>query len=140
VPLDEIDTAAVGDAARRAHIYDFVTQELPDGWETVVGERGVKLSGGQRRRVSIARALYHRPSVLVLDETASALDQATEASVMEAIYELDDNHTILVIAHRLSTVRRADNIVMLEQGRKIGEGTYDTLAHEHAEFREMALS
>ena len=140
VPPDEIDRAAVRDAARRAHIHDFVTQELPDGWETIVGERGVKLSGGQRQRVSIARALYHRPSVLVFDEATSALDQATEASVMEAIYELDDNHTILVIAHRLSTVEKADNIIMLEQGRKVGEGTYDQLAHEHAKFREMAFS
>jgi ATP-binding cassette subfamily C protein len=78
--------------------------------------------------------------VLVFDEATSALDQATEASVMEAIYELDDDHTILMIAHRLSTVQRADNIIMLEQGRKVGEGTYDELAHEHAKFREMALS
>ena len=140
VPPDEIDRAAVEAAARRAHIYEFVTRELPDRWETIVGERGVKLSGGQRQRISIARALYHRPSVLVFDEATSALDQATEASVMEAIYELDDDHTILVIAHRLSTVQRADNIIMLEQGRKVGEGTYDALVHEHAKFREMALS
>ena len=137
---EEIDMDAVKDAARRAHIYDFVAHELPDRWETVVGERGVKLSGGQRQRISIARALYHRPSVLVFDEATSALDQATEASVMEAIYELEGRHTILVIAHRLSTVQRADNIIMLEQGRKVGEGTYDELAHEHAKFREMALS
>lgn len=140
VPEGEIDQAAVEDAARRAHIYDFVTRELPDQWETVVGERGVKLSGGQRQRISIARGLYHRPGVLVFDEATSALDQATEASVMQAIYELDDDHTILVIAHRLSTVQRADNIIMLEQGRKVGEGTYEEFAHEHAKFREMALS
>jgi len=140
VPEAEIDMEAVREAARRAHIYEFVMRELPNRWETIVGERGVKLSGGQRQRVSIARALYHRPSVLVFDEATSALDQATEASVMEAIYELDDNHTILVIAHRLSTVEKADNIIMLEQGRKVGEGTYDQLAHEHAKFREMAFS
>jgi ATP-binding cassette subfamily C protein len=140
VPEAEIDMEAVREAARRAHIYEFVMRELPNRWETIVGERGVKLSGGQRQRVSIARALYHRPSVLVFDEATSALDQATEASVMQAIYELDDNHTILVIAHRLSTVEKADNIIMLEQGRKVGEGTYDQLAHEHAKFREMAFS
>lgn len=140
VPEDEIDRAAVEEAARRAHIHDFVTQELPHQWETVVGERGVKLSGGQRQRISIARALYHRPGVLVFDEATSALDQATERKVMQAIYGLDDDHTILMIAHRLSTVQRADNIIMLEQGRKVGEGTYDELAHEHAKFREMALS
>ena len=129
VPEEEIDMTAVRDAARRAHIYEFVTHELPNRWETIVGERGVKLSGGQRQRISIARALYHRPGVFVFDEATSALDQATEKSVMGAIYELDDDHTILVIAHRLSTVQRADNIIMLEQGRKVGEGTYDALAH-----------
>ena len=137
---DEIDLDRVRDAARRAHIVDFVEDELPDQWETVVGERGVKLSGGQRQRIGIARALYHGPSVLVFDEATSALDQSTEASVMKAIYELEERHTILLIAHRLSTVQRADNILMLEQGRKVGEGTYDELIETHAKFRSMALS
>jgi ATP-binding cassette subfamily C protein len=140
VPDEEIDRDAVRDAARRAHIYDFIAGELPDRWQTVVGERGVKLSGGQRQRIGIARALYHRPSVLVFDEATSALDQATEASVMEAIYALEGYHTILVIAHRLSTVKRADNIVMLERGREVGEGTYDELTQQHSKFRSMALS
>lgn len=140
VPPDEIDMRAVRDAARRAHIYDFVEEELPEGWETVVGERGVKLSGGQRQRIGIARALYHGPSVLVFDEATSALDQSTEASVMEAIYGLEERHTILLIAHRLSTVQRADNIMMLEQGRKVGQGTYDQLMNEHAKFQSMAIS
>ncbi len=140
VPEEEIDMEAVRDAARRAHIGDFVEEECPQRWNTIVGERGVKLSGGQRQRIGIARALYHRPSVLVFDEATSALDQATEASVMKAIYALEDNHTILMIAHRLSTVRRADTIVMLERGRKVGEGTYDELAHRHAKFQSMALS
>jgi ATP-binding cassette subfamily C protein len=140
VKEEDIDMEAVRDAARRAHIYDFVEKELPDRWNTVVGERGVKLSGGQRQRIGIARALYHHPSILVFDEATSALDQSTEARVMEAIYELDDNHTIIMIAHRLSTVRRADNIVMLERGRKVGEGTYDELAQRHPKFQSMALS
>ena len=140
VPEENIDRDAVRDAARRAHIHDFITGELPNRWQTVVGERGVKLSGGQRQRIGIARALYHRPSVLVFDEATSALDQATEASVMEAIYALEGYHTILVIAHRLSTVKRADNIVMLERGRKVGEGTYDELTQQHSKFRSMALS
>lgn len=140
VPPDEIDMRAVRDAARRAHIYDFVEEELPEGWKTVVGERGVKLSGGQRQRIGIARALYHGPSVLVFDEATSALDQSTEASVMEAIYGLEERHTILLIAHRLSTVQRADNIMMLEQGRKVGQGTYDQLMNEHAKFQSMAIS
>ncbi len=140
VPEDDIDMEAVRDAARRAHIYDFITSKLPDQWQTVVGERGVKLSGGQRQRIGIARALYQRPSVLVFDEATSALDQATEAGVMEAIYELEGNHTMLMIAHRLSTVKRADNIVMLENGRKVGEGTYEKLKQKHSKFRAMALS
>lgn len=139
-PEDEIDMEVVKDAARRAHIYEFVDEELPNQWQTVVGERGVKLSGGQRQRIGIARALYHNPSVLVFDEATSALDQSTEASVMEAIYELEGDHTILMIAHRLSTVRRADKIVMLEDGRKVGEGTYEELEHKHSKFRSMALS
>ncbi len=140
VSPDEIDMESVREAARRAHIYDFVEGELPETWQTVVGERGVKLSGGQRQRIGIARALYHNPSVLVFDEATSALDQFTEKSVMEAIYELEGEHTILLIAHRLSTVQRADNVFMLEDGRKVEEGTYDELMNEHAKFRSMALS
>ncbi|MFP4229283.1 MAG: ABC transporter ATP-binding protein, partial [Salinivenus sp.] len=137
---EDIDLDAVKEAARRAHIYDFVEKELPETWETMVGEEGIKLSGGQRQRVGIARALYHNPSVLVFDEATSALDQSTEASVMEAIYDLEERHTILLIAHRLSTVQRADNIFMLEQGEKVGEGTYDELMEGHPKFRSMALS
>ena len=137
VPEDEIDMDAVQDAARRAHIFDFIDGELPNKWDTLVGERGVKLSGGQQQRIGIARALYHNPSVLVFDEATSALDQATEASVMEAIYELEGDHTMIMIAHRLSTVKRADNIVLLEHGYKIGEGTYEELKTENAAFIQM---
>lgn len=140
VPEDEIDMDVVKDVARRAHIYAFVKNELPERWSTTVGERGVKLSGGQRQRIGIARALYHDPSVLVFDEATSALDQATEARVMDAIYDLEGNHTMLMIAHRLSTVQRADKIIMLENGKKVGEGTYEKLSQEHSEFRTMALS
>jgi ATP-binding cassette subfamily C protein len=140
VPEVEIDMEAVKDSAHRAHIYGFVDGELPEKWNTVVGERGVKLSGGQRQRIGIARALYHNPSVLVFDEATSALDQKTEASVMEAIYGLEGDHTILTIAHRLSTVKRADKIVMLESGKKVGEGTYEELKRKNSKFRSMSLS
>ena len=140
VAEEEIDMAAVRDAARRAHICDFIENELPDQWLTVVGERGVKLSGGQRQRIGIARALYRNPSVLVFDEATSALDNATETSVMEAIYGLEGEHTILMIAHRLSTVERADKIIMLERGAKVGSGTYEHLATKHKMFRSIALS
>jgi ATP-binding cassette subfamily C protein len=139
IPEKEIDIKSVRDAARRAHIYDFVTSELSDQWQTVVGERGVRLSGGQRQRIGIARALYHRPPVLVFDEATSALDQVTEQSVMEAVYELNNDHTMLIIAHRLSTVRRADRIIMLEKGEKIGMGTYEQLSSEHSAFGSLAV-
>jgi ABC-type multidrug transport system fused ATPase/permease subunit len=140
VAEDQIDMEAVREAARRAHIFNHIEQDLPDRWETVVGEQGVKLSGGQRQRIGIARALYHGPSVLVFDEATSALDQSTEAGVMEAIYDLEGEQTILIISHRLSTVQRADTIFMLEEGRKVGEGSYDELLEEHSKFRSMALS
>ena len=140
VPEGEIDMESVRDAARRAHIVDFVDNELPNQWDTIVGERGVKLSGGQQQRIGIARALYHNPSVLVFDEATSALDQATEASVMEAIYELESEHTMIMIAHRLSTVKRADNIVMLERGQKVGEGKYENLMDQNVKFKTMVFS
>lgn len=139
VSEDSINMDAVKDAAQSAHIFEFIEEDLPGRWETDVGERGVKLSGGQRQRIGIARALYHRPPVLVFDEATSALDQATEASVMEAIYSLEDNHTILMIAHRLSTVKRADNIIMLENGNKNAEGKYSKL-QKNSKFKEMAIS
>ena len=140
VPKSNIDIELVKDAARRARIFDFIDSELPKKWETKVGERGVKLSGGQQQRIGIARALYHEPSVIVFDEATSALDQATEASVMKAIYDLEGEHTVIMIAHRLSTVKRADNIVMLESGKKIGEGTYKELSQKHSQFKSMAFS
>ena len=141
IPEEKIDMTAVRDAARRAHIHDFITDELPEEWQTVVGERGVKLSGGQRQRIGIARALYHEPSVLVFDEATSALDQATEASVMDAIYDLGGSRkTIMMIAHRLSTVRRADSIIMLEDGCKVGEGEYEKIRERNKKFMNMSMS
>jgi ABC-type multidrug transport system fused ATPase/permease subunit len=96
---------------------------LPKGLETVVGERGVKLSGGQRQRIGIARALYHDPAVLVLDEATSALDTATEEGVMNAVTALRGSKTILIVAHRLSTVENCDRLYRLEKGRVVAEGT-----------------
>ena len=119
-----MDLARVQSAARRAQIAEFV-EGLAEGYDTSVGERGVRLSGGQRQRIGIARALYKQASVLVLDEATSALDNATERSVMDAIDELDRNLTILIIAHRLTTVRRCDAIVELASGRVAAEGSYD---------------
>jgi ABC-type multidrug transport system fused ATPase/permease subunit len=104
----------------------------------VVGERGVRLSGGQRQRVGIARALYHDPAVLVLDEATSALDTITETAVMEAIHTLSHKKTIVVIAHRISTVQECDNIYLMDNGRVIDQGPYDELWSKNQRFRSMA--
>lgn len=137
VPEDAIDDDAVFRAATWAQIHDFIST-LPNGYGTEVGERGVRLSGGQRQRIGIARALYHDPDVLVLDEATSSLDGATEAAVMEMIHNLGRKKTLILIAHRLSTVRACDVVYVLRQGRFIGSGTLDELAERNNDFRAMA--
>lgn len=134
----EIDLAAVERAARIANLHTFVTQESDKGYSTVVGERGVRLSGGQRQRIGIARALYHDPEVLILDEATSALDNITEQAVMEAVHNLGQRKTIIIIAHRLSTVRRCDRIFVLEQGRVVESGTFESLVKHNSRFRSMS--
>lgn len=126
---DKIDEAAVGRALKAAQLEDFV-ESLQDGVETVVGERGVRLSGGQRQRIGIARALYHDPAVLVLDEATSALDAATELGVMQSVLALQSEKTILIVAHRLSTVARCDWLYRLEHGRVVEEGAPSTILPE----------
>lgn len=138
LPHEEIDHAAVERAARIANLHDFVLANLPEGYETAVGERGVRLSGGQRQRIGIARALYHDPDVLILDEATSALDNLTERAVMDAVHNLGGNKTVVMIAHRLSTVQTCDKIVMLRNGRIVAEGSYEALMETSDEFREMA--
>jgi ABC-type multidrug transport system fused ATPase/permease subunit len=124
VPADAIDRERVTDAARKAQLDEFVAA-LPEGYDTHVGERGVRLSGGQRQRLGIARAIYKEASVLVLDEATSALDDTTEAAVMQALDQLgDEGRTIVLIAHRLSTVSRADIVVRLDNGRLAELGSY----------------
>jgi len=125
VPPDTIDLDRVQQVARQAHISDFI-ESSPEGYQAYVGERGIRLSGGQRQRIGIARALYKKASVLVFDEATSALDSATEQSVMEAIEGLSSDLTILLIAHRLTTVRRCDTIVELKDGRVV-QDTYEQL-------------
>lgn len=114
------------DAAKRAHAHDFISS-LPNGYDTLVGERGIKLSGGQRQRVAIARAMLKRSPVLVLDEATSALDSESEKYIQESLWELMQGKTSVVIAHRLSTIQRLDRIIVLDEGRIIEEGTHAQL-------------
>ena len=119
----KVDLERVREACRRAELHSFISS-LPGGYETIVGERGVRLSGGQRQRVGLARALYKRASVLILDEATSALDDATEASVIDAVHRLGADYTVLMIAHRVTTLQRCDMIYRLEQGRVAKQGTF----------------
>lgn len=139
VPPNAIDMAAVERAARTAKLHDFVEAELPKKYLTDVGERGVRLSGGQRQRIGIARALYNDPSVLIFDEATSALDNLTERALMDAVHNLAKAKTIIMIAHRLSTVQHCDRIFLLEHGRCTAVGTYDELVQTNHAFRELAL-
>lgn len=136
VPRAAIDCARVRLAARQAQIADFIEAQ-PDGYDASVGERGVRLSGGQRQRIGIARALYKQASVLVFDEATSALDNATEQSVMNAIEGLNRDLTILIIAHRLTTVRHLDTIIELDGGRVVSQGSYAYLVERSPSFRNM---
>ena len=120
----EIDEVAIVEALKSAQLEEFVAS-LPEGLDTVVGERGVRLSGGQRQRIGIARALYHRPSVLILDEATSSLDTETEHGVMQAVQALQGDKTVIIVAHRLSTVEYCDRLYRLDAGRIVDEGTFD---------------
>jgi ABC-type multidrug transport system fused ATPase/permease subunit len=135
-----MDQRAVERAAKIANLHDFVVQDMPQGYGTMVGERGVRLSGGQRQRIGIARALYHNPSVLVLDEATSALDNLTEQAVMEAVHNLSHSITIILIAHRLTTVRECDQIFLLEKGIVKSKGTFKQLVEKSDQFKAMALN
>jgi ABC-type multidrug transport system fused ATPase/permease subunit len=130
LPNEQIDDAAVQRAIRAAQLEEFVAS-LPDGVETLVGERGIRLSGGQRQRIGIARALYHDPAVLVLDEATSSLDTATEHDVMQAVTALQSSKTVLIVAHRLSTVEHCDRLYRLEYGRVVAEGSLNPMLQSH---------
>ena len=137
VPPGEIDMVKVRESARQAQISSFI-ESLRNEYDELVGERGVRLSGGQRQRIGIARALYRDASVLIFDEATSALDNSTEQAVMESITSLNRDLTILLIAHRLTTVRTCDTIVELEKGRIVALGPYDELLRISPAFRKMA--
>jgi ABC-type multidrug transport system fused ATPase/permease subunit len=137
VPKDQVDMAAVERAAKIAALHDFVLSDLPQGYETFVGERGVRLSGGQRQRIGIARALYRDPTLLIMDEATSALDNITERVVMEAVQKIRADKTIILIAHRLSTVKTCDTIFLMDRGRLMAQGSYDELLAGNEVFRRM---
>ena len=133
-----VDHAGVARAAAAAELNTLLAR-LPHGLETPIGERGIRLSGGERQRIAIARALYHNPDILIMDEATSALDNTTEAAVIEAVAALKGDRTILMIAHRLSTVQRCDRIVFLKDGAVDAIGSFDDLQANHPEFRRMSL-
>jgi ATP-binding cassette subfamily C protein len=134
----DINRETLKNVAMIANIYDFITKELPHGFDTIVGERGIRLSGGQRQRIGIARALYHDPEVLVFDEATSALDGMTEDAVLEAMENASRLKTLIVIAHRLTTVKNCDVIYMIDKGKIIDSGTYTQLLHSNRQFQSMA--
>lgn len=134
----DLDIDRVERAAQIASLHEFVLGELPDGYQTMVGERGVRLSGGQRQRIGIARASYSDPDVLILDEATSALDALTEDIVSGAIRKIMHKKTIIMIAHRLGTVRQADIIYLLENGSIADQGTYEQLLDKSDKFRRLA--
>ncbi|MBS1846958.1 MAG: ABC transporter ATP-binding protein [Actinobacteria bacterium] len=133
---DEIDTERLSEAVRRAQLADLVAS-MPEGLDTFIGERGVRLSGGQRQRIGIARALYLRPRLLVLDEATSSLDSETERHITDTIDSLQGEQTMLIVAHRLSTVRRCDQLVFMRDGRIETSGTFDEVVRDNAEFARL---
>jgi len=136
-PLGDIDIERVKLAAKQANISEFI-ENKPNSYQELVGERGVRLSGGQRQRIGIARALYKKAKVLIFDEATSALDNSTEKSIMEAIDMLSRDLTIIIIAHRLTTVAHCDVIFELDKGRVVAQGRYHELLENSPSFREMA--
>ncbi len=135
VPDHEVDMVAVVRAARIANLHGFIENKLRNGYETIIGERGIRLSGGQRQRLAIARALYGDPSLLIMDEATNALDGITEVAVMEALRALSGKKTIILVAHRLSTVKDCDIIYVFRDGCVVSEGTYEELIQSSTWFK-----
>ena len=134
--LQGVTEAQVMEAARVANAHEFIMQ-MPEGYQTNIGDRGVKMSGGQRQRISIARAVLRNPPIMILDEATSALDTESERLVQEALTNLMQNRTSLVIAHRLSTIRHADRILVMHQGRLVAQGRHEDLLRRDGYYRRL---
>ena len=139
VNKEDIDYDAVKNSINLSGMEEFIFQELPENYNTIVGENGVKLSGGQRQRIGIARAIYHNPELLILDEATSSLDNLTEEFVMNSIVNKMGKKTIIIVAHRLSTIKQCDKIFFLNNGKLEQEGTYQNLFENNENFRKMTL-
>jgi ATP-binding cassette, subfamily B, bacterial PglK len=139
VPLDQINEEQVWKSLKAAQLGELI-RNLPDQLDTLVGERGIRLSGGQRQRIGIARALYHDPEVLIMDEATAALDNNTEREFMEALESMSKDKTMIMIAHRLSTVKNCEHLYLMQQGKIIGSGTYNELLSQSIEFRLLDQS
>ena len=132
----DADDSAVENAAKVAEAFDFI-QELPEKWQTLVGEGGHRLSGGQRQRIAIARAVLKDAPFLILDEATSAVDNETEAALQRSIAKISDNRTTLIIAHRLSTIRNAHQIIVLDNGVIAERGTHEELLELDGQYRKL---
>ncbi|HET6924283.1 MAG TPA: ATP-binding cassette domain-containing protein, partial [Candidatus Saccharimonadales bacterium] len=132
----EADQQTIEAVARMAHAHEFIAT-LPQGYETLVGERGVKLSGGQRQRIAIARAMLKNAPILLLDEATSALDSESEVLIQEALWKLMEGRTAVVIAHRLSTIQKMDRIIVLDGGKIIEEGSHKDLLQLHGTYAKL---
>ena len=139
VSKKEIDQKNIERVAKIACLHEFVTNDLPEKYNTTIGERGVRLSGGQRQRIGIARALYNKPKLLILDEATSALDNITEKVVMSALNNLDQEITVIIIAHRLSTLKDCDTIFLLEKGELKAKGKFNELLKINSNFSSMQV-
>src|SRR4030067_839401 len=137
LPDEKIDMSQVKRVAKLANIHGFIEKEMLSGYDTLVRERGVRLSGGQRQRIGIARALYNDPEVLVFDEATSSLDTVTERAVLESIERLSKLKTMIIIAHRISTVTNCDVIYLMDKGRIVARATYDYLMQNSVQFQAI---